>query len=234
MRFKLLFLIGLFSLNASAERLLSEVEVFSSAVNGKIELTLYGQTEVYLDEVPKDRICGIHRKAYVKAKDRKRGKTEQGTALYDESGKLIGKAEKAIFLLDNPDTTGIPFFFYVRGYIYSDRIDVNSIPEKVLAMDLKEHKGQMDSAQLAGFLAKFSFEHTADTMGFHLFQMEEEENVRLSLIFQNKQLVAIVPTRTLELSTFTTKLETPGALIYYLEELREEEEAWLVGYFKVR
>lgn len=234
MKFQLLLLLGLLSLNASAERLLSEVEVFSSAVNGKVEMTLYGNTEVFLDEVPKDRICRIHCKAFVKAQDRVRGKTEKGTKLYNEAGNLIGKAETVTYLLENPDTTGIPYFFYLRGYVYSDRIDTRTIPEKVLAQELKEHKGRLDSSLLAGFLAKFYFSHAADTMGFHLYEMVEQEHVRLSLIFQNKQLVAIVPTRTLELSTFTTKLETPEALIYYLEELREEEEAWLVGYFKVR
>ncbi len=234
MKFQLLFLLGLLSLNATAERLLSEVEVFSSAVNGKVEMTLYGNTEVFLDEVPKDRICRIHCKAFVKAQDRVRGKTEKGTPLYDESGKLIGKAEKATYLLENPDSNGIPYFFYLRGYVYSDRIDTKTIPELVLAQKLKEHKGRIDSSALAPFLAKFNFTYAADTMGFHLFEMQEEDYLRLSLIFQNKQLVAIVPTRDLELSTFTTKLETPDALIYYLEELREEEEAWLVGYFRVR
>lgn len=234
MRLSSLFLSLLFVISSQAETILSEADVMLNKQTYDVCANLYAGTKIFVDEELADRKVKIFLKVYAKAKDRKYGKLQSGSTIYNQEGKAIGKVLIPFNLLENPDSTGLPYFIYLRAYIFSDRIDPKSIPEKELTQLIQKHEGKLDSSQLNPFLGTFGFQLLEDTLGFKLLRMEEHNQTRMTLVFKDWRLVAVVPERKMEIGFFEYKLSQEHVDIYYYERLKEEEEEWMIHFFGMR
>ena len=229
----LFFLALLLPFCALAERVTSTAEIFETEYGHQAVGWLDRGAEVWLEEEPgKGSRVRVYVKAWVKRKDMSRSTAKPNAILHDRDGNPIG----GIYVERPTSHDGSSSFsthvIILRGYIFKDRIDPKSNPEKELLKILDAKKSKVDSADIAPYLASFKYRPVLDTLGFQFFQLDGKDGPRIRLAFKENRLVAILPENNLKPRYFEAELRQGKLHVIYLDKLSSEEETFFGEYFR--
>lgn len=231
----LFVLLGTLGKQLHAEKIYSTAELFDSPFASQAVAWLERGAEVWPDGESgnKSRIK-VYIKVWVKRKDMTRGTTKPNAVLHDINGKVVGGAYLPLETTHDTSSSFSTHCLIFRGYIFKDRVDPKSIPETELAKILDPKKSKVDTSDMNPFLRSFSFKTVQDTLGFVMYEMKGKEGPRMSLVFKDGRLVAVVPTTTITLKHFVAELKQPSLHIVYFEKLKEDDENLITEVFTSR
>lgn len=231
----ILSILSLLPLFLHAERVASVAEFYETEFTNQGIAWLDRGAEIWIEEdKTNSKRLKVYAKVWVNRKEIKRGTADKNAALYTKDGKVIGGLY--IPLHTKFDSTGgfSKYCLELRGYIFRDRVDQNSIIEKELIKILTPKKGKVTKTDLAGFLKKFELSPGRDTLEFSMLEYYEKDEPRLTLVFRGEDLVALIPVKTFDYKNYVAELKQDKLRIIYLHKLNPAEEAFFADFFSPR
>lgn len=157
----------------------------------------------------------------------------RGSAIQDESGRVIGKAQENCQIVPIAQTQSNPELFFARltGYAYKTNIRSRSIPEEQLSVIVNPQSDTLNMNTLKPFFNEFKFIQKGILKGseYTEFMIFEEwvDNPspmdRMRFIFQDNKLIAIVHARNLVYGNYLVYDLVKGRKITLIKEMNKTE-----------